>query len=79
MTGSGDHLRRDALRTVARAVGESAQTRLAEIGDGQGCEAAAARAFEQGRLHAVEVDMWVALGLTPPGLPPLAEPNHPPT
>lgn len=67
-----DHLRRDALRTVAKAVRASVEFRLVEIGDGTGCEATAARAFELGRLHAVEVDMWVALGLTPPGLPPLA-------
>lgn len=58
MAGSGDHFRRDALRTV---------------GDGRGCEATAARAFQRGRLQVAEVDMWKALGLTPPGLPPLAK------
>lgn len=68
-----EHLRRDVLRIVARAVGEDARARLMEIGDGTGCEAAAARAFEQGRLRVVEVDMWKALGLTPPGPPPLAQ------
>lgn len=69
---SPDHLRRDVLRTVAKHVRETAADRLAELGDGAGCEAAAARAFEQGRLQAVEVDAWAALGLTPPGPPPLA-------
>lgn len=67
-----DHLRRDTLRVVAKAVHDDVRARLEEIGNGQGCEAAAARAFEQGRIQVVDVDMWLALGLTPPGLPPLA-------
>ena len=67
-----DHLRRDVLRLVAKAIRADAEGRLVEIGDGEGCEAAAARAFEQGRLQVVDVDMWLALGLTPPGPPPLA-------
>lgn len=57
------HLRRDALRTVQRYVRQSVEARLLEIGDGTGCEASAARAFEQGRLQAVEEDAWHALGL----------------
>ncbi len=57
------HLRRDTIRTVQRYVRQSVEARLTEIGDGQGCEAAAARAFEQGRLQVVEDDAWHALGL----------------
>lgn len=57
------HLRRDTLRTVAKYVRQSVAARLVEIGDGTGCEAAAARAFEQGRLQAVDEDAWHALGL----------------
>lgn len=59
------HLRRDAVRTIAKHVRAEAETRLAEIGNGQGCEASAARAFEMGRLYAVDVDAWKALGLYP--------------
>ena len=57
------HLRRDLLAAIGRHVRESAEARLLEIGDGQGCEASAARAFELGRLHAAEEDAWHALGL----------------
>lgn len=57
------HLRRDAVRTIAKYVRAEAEKRLAEIGDGTGCEAAAARAFEQGRLQVVDDDAWHALGL----------------
>lgn len=57
------HLRRDAVRTIAKYVRASVEARLAEIGDGQGCEASAARAFERGRLQVVEDDAWRALGL----------------
>lgn len=70
--GDVHHLRRDALRTVARHVRETAAVRLAELGDAHGCEAAAARAFQLGRLQVAEVDMWNALGLTSPWPPPLA-------
>lgn len=59
------HLRRDAVRLVAKHVRAEAEARLAEIGQGTGCEAAAARAFEMGRLYAVDVDAWKALGLHP--------------
>lgn len=69
---NGEHLRRDALRTVAKAVTETARARLAELAaEGGGCETAAARAYQHGRLQVVEVDMWEALGFTPPGPPPL--------
>lgn len=61
--GDVSHLRRDALRTVQRYVRQSVKDRLAEIGDGQGCEASAARAFEHGRLQVVDDDAWHALGL----------------
>ena len=61
--GDVSHLRRDALRTVQRYVRQSVEARLLEIGDGQGCEASAARAFEHGRLQAVDDDAWHALGL----------------
>jgi hypothetical protein len=42
--------------------------RLAEIGDGTGCEAHAARAREAGRLQVITVDMWDVLGLPRPEL-----------
>lgn len=61
--GDVSHLRRDTLRTVQKYVRQSVEARLVEIGDGQGCEAAAARAFEQGRLQVVNDDAWHALGL----------------
>ena len=57
------HLRRDAVRTITKYVRQSVEARLKEIGDGQGCEASAARAFEAGRLQVVEDDAWHALGL----------------
>ena len=67
-----EHVRRDVLKLVARHVEADVEARLAEVGDAQGCEAAAARAHQRGRLQVVQVDMWQALGLTRPGPPPLA-------
>lgn len=61
-----DHIRRDTLRLVAAYVRAQVEQRLAELGDGHGCEAAAARAFEAGRLAVIEQNMWAAVGL--PGL-----------
>jgi hypothetical protein len=58
--------RRDTSWTIYRHVKAQVDARLVEIGDGLGCEAAAARAFEQGRLAVVEADMWNALGLPGP-------------
>lgn len=61
--GDVSHLRRDAVRTITKYVHQSVEARLKEIGDGQGCEASAARAFEAGRLQVVDDDAWHALGL----------------
>lgn len=71
MTSRPDHLRRDTARTVAAHVRAQVEARLREIGDGAGCEAAAARAFEQGRLAVADGDMWDALGLPRPVPPPV--------
>jgi hypothetical protein len=60
-----DHIRRDTLRLVSEHVRRQVDARLVELADGHGCEAAAAGAFEQGRLRVVEHDMWEAVGLTP--------------
>jgi hypothetical protein len=56
-----------ARRVLDRLVPEI-HARLAEIGDGTGCETHAARAREAGRWQAVTVDMWDALGLPRPDL-----------
>jgi hypothetical protein len=72
VTSKPDHLHRDTARIVARHVRAQVAARLREIGDGSGCEAAAARAFEMGRLAVVDGDMWDALGLARPVPPPVA-------
>jgi len=59
-----DHIRRDTLRLVEALVRAKVETRRAELAFANGCEASAARAFEDGRLSVVEVDMWQAVGLT---------------
>lgn len=73
VTLNPDHLRRDTARTVAAHVRADVERRLVEIGDGSGCEASAARAFEAGRLAVVDGDMWDALGLARP-VPPAVAP-----
>jgi hypothetical protein len=59
---------RDAAREVEAHVRRLVADRLREIGDGHGCEAGAARAFERGRLAVVDGDLWDALGLPRPTL-----------
>jgi hypothetical protein len=55
-----------ALRLVAEHVRGQVAARLVELEHGHGCEGAAARAREDGRLQVVEGDMWEAVGLVPP-------------
>jgi hypothetical protein len=58
-----DHIRRDTLRLVEALVRAKVEARRAELAFANGCEASAARAFEDGRLAVVEADMWQAVGL----------------
>lgn len=51
------------LIAVAAEILVEIQARVAEIGDGTGCEAGAARAYERGRFDVVAEQMWKALGL----------------
>lgn len=62
-----EHIRRDTLKLVDAYVRRAVEARRAELAFGNGCEAAAARAFEDGRLAVIERDMWAALSVTPPG------------
>lgn len=57
------HIRRDTLRLVANAVRLQVEARLAEV-QGDGCEAAAARMFQLGRLEVIDTDMWRAVGIS---------------
>ena len=57
---------RQVLITVAIRVMREARARLDELEHaGRGCENAAERRFEQGRLQVVEHDLWAAVGITP--------------
>lgn len=60
--------RRDTAWTVLQYVRADALARLAHL-EGEGCEAASARAYQRGRLEVVELDVWDALGLPRPTLP----------
>jgi hypothetical protein len=57
---------RAVLELVAQRISAAVAARAVELGDGHGCEAAAARRFEDGRRSVIEVDMWLAVGLAPP-------------
>jgi hypothetical protein len=61
-----DAAARQVLTLVARYVADAVSAREVELEQGRGCEAAAARQFEAGRLAVVESDMWLAVGLDPP-------------
>jgi hypothetical protein len=57
-----------ALEGVFAVVAPQIKARLVEVGDGSGCEASAARAFEWGRFQVVSADAWDALGLPRPAV-----------
>lgn len=51
---------------VSNYISNLAYNRLDEIGDGQGCETAAARSREAGRLQVAHEDLWDAFRLPRP-------------
>lgn len=51
---------------VSNYISRLAYGRLDEIGDGQGCETAAARSREAGRLQVAQEDLWDAFRLPRP-------------